>query len=123
MIKLLAAIGSLILVVTAVYHLTATGDAVDAMAPIEASFFKSGLTGMWVLPGIHWIFFAALAFSLSFYKSNAGSIVLVSIGVWVLIDAVITFRYVGAFIGVYMLAAAGLCILASGLLLRRSMKR
>ena len=122
MIKLLAGLGALILFITSWFHSDALSQMQNAIAPMDDGFFKDGLPAMWLMPSIHWIFIACLSFGLSFYKSRAGSVVLIGFGVWLLIDAAIAYRYVGAFAGVYMLIVSGLLILASGLLLRRSMK-
>ncbi len=123
MIKLFAALGGLILLFGSWFHSDALSQVRAAIAPMDDGFFRDALPAMWVMPSIHWIFIACLSFGLSFYKSRAGSVILIAFGVWLLMDAALVFRYVGAFAGVYMLIASGLLILTSGLLLRRSMKQ
>ena len=122
MIKLFAAIGALILLVGSWIHSDALAQARMSIAVMDDGFFRDAMPAMWVMPSIHWIFIACLAFGLSFYKSRAGSVILIAFGVWLLVDAALVYRYVGAFMGVFMLGAAGLFILTSGLMLRRSMQ-
>jgi len=121
-VKVLAALGALILLFGSWYHSDALTQVKSAIAPMDDGFLKDALPGMWVIPSIHWIFIAFLSFGLSFYKSRACAAILIAFGVWLLIDAAIVYRYVGAFAGVYMLVVTGLLILTSGLLLRGSMK-
>lgn len=122
MIKALAAIGGIILLATAWFHSSALGQMQTAIAPMDEGFFKTALPALWMMPSAHWIFIAFLSFGLSFYKSKAGAVVLIAFGVWVLVDAAIILSAVGPFIGAYMLLAAGVLILLSGVLLRRSMR-
>jgi len=120
-VKISAILGALILLATAGFHLTAVPPLRDVLAGIEPEFFKKGLAGMWILPAAHWIFIACLSVGLSRYRSRACAAILMAFGVWVLIDALIILIHVGLFMGVYMLGAAGLLLLASGLLLRKDM--
>jgi len=89
------------------------------MAEIDSNFFKNALPAMWTVPAVHWAFIACLSVGLSRYKSKACAAVLMAFGVLVLIDALLSFMHIGPFIGVYMLAAAGGLLLASGVMLRK----
>ena len=122
-VKILAAIGALILLVGSWIHSDALSSMRTAIAPMDDGFFRDALPGMWVMPSVHWILIACLSFGLSFYKSKAGAVILIAFGVLLLLDAALVYRYVGAFAGVYMLIAAGVLILTSGILLRRSMQK
>jgi len=121
-IKITAILGALILLGGAAFHMTAMGQVKAALVDVEPAFFKEGLSGMWMMPAMHWLFIAFLSIGLSRYKSNSCAAILMAFGCWVLIDAAITFAHVGGFIGVYMLAFAGLLLLASGLMLRKDMR-
>ena len=48
--------------------------------------------------------------------------ILMAFGCWIIVDGLITFMYVGPFLGVYMLALAGGLLLASGVMLRKQMR-
>ena len=120
-IKISAIFGAIILLVTAAFHITALPDVKRVLGDIELAFFRDGLVGMWTLPAMHWLFIACLSVGLSCYRSRSCAAILMAFGVWVLLDAALTFMHVGAFIGVYMLALAGLLLLASGFMLRKDM--
>lgn len=107
------------LLVAAYFHMTGFGPMKTAIAPLEPGFYKTGLPVMWVLPSVHWGFIACVSVGLARYKSQACAAILMAFGVWVLVDAAITFTQVGAFMGVYMLGLAGLLLLLSGLMLRK----
>ena len=118
-IKITAAIGALILLITAAFHMTGLADVTASVTGIERELFREGLPGMWAMLGVHWIFIAFLAFGLSRYKSKSCAAILTAFGVWLLVDALIIFKYVGAFVAVYMIGTAGLFLLVSGLMLRK----
>ena len=118
-IKITAALGALILLAGAAFHMTAMPGVMAAVLGVESEFFRKALPGMWVIPALHWIFIAFLSLGLSRYKSKACAAVLIGFGLLLIVDAVVTFHYLGAFIGVYMMAAAGGLLLTSGLMLRK----
>jgi len=121
-VKLTAIIGAIILILGAVFHMSALPQVRGAVSGVEPVFFKKALTAMWVMPSAHWIFIAFLSLGLSRYRSNACAAILIAFGAWMFMDALISFVTVGLFIGVYIMAAAGLCLLASGLMLRAQMR-
>ena len=118
-IKITAALGALILLVTAAFHMTGLPDVTSSVTGVERELFREGLPGMWAMVGVHWIFMAFLAFGLSRYKSKACAAILTAFGIWLLVDALIIFKYAGAFVAVYMIGAAGLFLFASGLMQRK----
>lgn len=118
-VKITAIVGALILLATAYFHMTAMPQLKGLVTAIDSDFYRKGLPAMWMLPSVHWLFIACLSVGLSRYQSKACAAVLMAFGVWVLVDALITALHIGPFIGVYMLAAAGLLLLASGVMLRR----
>ena len=120
-IKIMAIIGALILLLGAVFHLSAMGRLIEAVSGVTLDF-RRAIYGVWAIPSVHWIYIACLSIGLSRYKSKACAIVLMAFGVMLLSDAFITFLHVGAVIGVYIMAAAGACLLASGVMLRAQMK-
>jgi len=121
-IKISAILGALILLAGAAFHMTAMPEIQALLAGVQVGFFQKALAGMWIMPAAHWIFIACLSIGLSRYKSKACAAILMAFGVWVLIDAFITFMHVGPFLGVYMLAVAGLLLLASGVMLRKDIQ-
>ena len=118
-IKIIAALGALILLAGAAFHMTAMPEVRQSANVIELEFFRKALPGMWVMPALHWIFIAFLSLGLSRYKSNACAAILMAFGCWVLVDALVTLIYVGPFVGVYMLGLAGLLLLVAGLMQRK----
>jgi len=121
-IKITAILGALILLITAVFHMTALRQLGGAVAVIDSEFYRSALPGMWMMPSVHWLFIAFLSIGLARYKSNACAAILMAFGALILVDALITFLHVGPFIGAYMLGLAGLLLLASGLMLRKEVR-
>jgi len=121
-VKITAIIGAIILLAGAVFHLSALLDVKTSLIEVEPAFFKNALGGMWVMPALHWIFIACLSVGLSWYKSRACAAILMGFGIWVIVDALVTYMYVGPFMGAYMLALAGLLLLSAGLMLRRQMR-
>ncbi len=121
--RITAILGALILIITAVFHISAMPAVKTVTAAVEPAFYKSGLIGMWILPAVHWLFIACGSVGLSRYRSRSCAAILMSFGVWVIVDSLITFMHVGAFVGVYMLGLAGLLLLASGYMLRKDMMR
>lgn len=85
------------------------------------AFFEKTLPVMWMMPAIHWIFIAFASVGLSRYPSRSCAAILMGFGLWILVDALITFIHAGPFIGAYMLTLAGLLLLASGFILRKDM--
>lgn len=122
-VKISAIAGAVILLAGAVLHLSATAQVEASLVGVEPAFFRLALPGMWMLPAVHWVFIAFLSIGLSRYKSSACAAILMAFGVWVLVDALVTFMHVGSFMGAYMLAIAGALLLASGVMLRSDMKR
>ena len=121
-VKITAILGAVILLAGAAFHMSALAGVKAAVSGVEPAFYKNALVGMWIMPAMHWLLIAFLSVGLSRYKSNACATILMAFGVWVLLDAAITFAHVGAFLGVYMLALAGGLLLASGFMLRGQMR-
>jgi len=118
-IKITAALGAFILLITAAFHMTGLSDVRASVTGVERELFRDGLPGMWAMVGAHWIFMAFLSLGLSRYKSNSCAAILIAFGLWLLVDALIIFKYVGFFVAIYMIGAAGLLLLGSGLMLRK----
>ncbi len=121
-VKITAILGALILLAGAAFHMSALTGVKAALTGVEPAFFKKALPGMWIMPAVHWLLIAFLSVGLSRYKSNACAAILMAFGVWVLLDAVVTFVHVGVFLGVYMLGLGGLLLLSSGVMLRGQMR-
>jgi len=117
-IKITAILGGLILIVGASYHMTGLDGAKAAVANIESDFFKKTLPVMWTLPSVHWAFIGFLSIGMSRYKSKACAAILIAFGLMILLDGFITFLSAGLFLGVYIMSAAGLLLLISGIMLR-----
>ena len=119
-IRFLAIIAALILLATAGFHMTAMTDLRTALGQMDPGFYRNGLPAMWTLPALHWVLIACLSVGLSRYNSQGCAAVLIAFGLWVLLDAAIAAAHVGLFIGVYMLSAAGICLLIAGFKLRKT---
>ena len=120
-VKITAILAALILLAGAVFHMSAMAGVKASLAGVEPAFFKSALAGMWVMPAMHWVFIAFMSIGLARYRSRSCAAILMGFGLWVLVDGLLTFMHVGPFMGVYMLALAGLLLLASGFMLRKDM--
>ena len=125
-IKITAILGSLILFAGALFHLSGTGQLqayLNQIAPdVMPVFFNEALTGMWMMPALHWIFIAFLSIGLSRYKSNSCAAILMAFGCWIITDGIVTFIHVGPFLGAFMLGLAGALLLASGVMLRKEIR-
>ncbi len=119
--RITAILGALILLLTAGFHLSALPEVISSTAGVKSDFFRHALPSIWMTPAAHWIFMAFLSFGLSRYRSRSCAAILMAFGVLLLVDALMTLLHVGAFAGVYMLAAAGLLWLASGVSLRKDL--
>jgi len=119
-VKILAGLGSLIVLFTAYMHMQGLPEATEAVAGVSQGFMKKAIPAVWVMPSVHMVFIGFLAFGLSFYRSKACAVMLIAFGLWLCVDAVIVFSAVGPFIPVYMLGAAGLSYLVAGFMLRKS---
>jgi len=75
--------------------MTGLSDVTASVTGVERELFRDGLPGMWAMVGAHWIFMAFLSLGLSRYKSNSCAA------------------------AIYMIGAAGLLLLGSGLMLRK----
>jgi len=123
MIKIIAGIGSLILIITAGFHFTGFGDVRAASAGIEDDFMQHAILTNWLILSVHLFFVAVMAFGASFYRSRACAAIMIGFGLWILADAAIILTHVGYFIAVPMLGVAGLCLLVAGFLLRRDLMK
>ena len=119
-IKITAMLGGLILIAGASYHMTGLAGAKAAVSGIDSAFFKKTLPVMWAVPSVHWAFIGFLSFGLSRYKSKACAAILIAFGLMILLDALVTFLLAGMFLGVYIMSAAGLLLLVSGVMLRKA---
>ena len=119
-IRLLAIIAALILLAGAAFHMTALPGLRAALTEMSPGFFRNGIPAMWTLPALHWVMIACLSVGLSRYNSQGCAAVLIAFGLWVLIDMLIAAMHVGLFVGVYMLGAAGICLLIAGFKLRKT---
>ena len=120
-VKITAILGALILFAGALFHMTALPGVKAFVAGGSPTFFEKTLPAMWMMPAIHWIFIAFASVGLARYRSRSCAAILMGFGLWVLVDALMTFMAVGPFIGAFMLALAGLLLLTSGFMLRKDM--
>lgn len=123
LVKLLAGLGGIGAILTAFSFMQYLPWVDDVTISARHEFTEQAVPAVWTMAALHLFMTAFLSFGLSFYKSRACAVVLIAFGIWLMLDAAIIYGYVGSFIIVYMLAASGLFILTSGLLLRRSMTR
>ena len=121
--RLLTGFGSAILLGTSALHLFGLSIVRPALETVEPAFNQGTLTASWIVPSLHWLFIACLAFGLSVYKSKIAAAMLMAFGLLLLSDAVLLFTHVGTFIGVGLLGLSGLSYLIGGFLLRREMYR
>jgi len=118
-IKITSILGGLILIAGAAFHMTGLDGGRAAIANIDSEFFKKTLPVTWILPSVHWAFIGFLSIGLSFYKSKACAAILIAFGLMILLDAFVSFLTAGPFLGVYIMSAAGIFLLISGLMLRK----
>ena len=121
--KITAILAALILLIGAAIHLKSLPSLGVEIADVDSAFYKNSLTAMWIVSSFHWIFIAFLSVGLSRYRSNSCAAILMAFGVMILVETLITLQYVGGFRGLYMLGEAGVLLLASGLMLRREMRK
>ena len=107
-------LGSALLAITAVFHLTGFS-AIPASPPIRdaSSFYEAVLRPLWIFASIHWLLIALVCVLASQLRSSATRIVLLCCGGGVLIDSAVLYWFIGSFIGVWLLAAAGVAMLVA----------
>lgn len=120
MVKILTAIGSLVLLVVAFQHMQSVDVVKSITIDVDNVLIKSSIVPLWVLAAVQLLFVALMAFGASFYRSKACAAFLLGFGLWVLVDAAILWTYNGWFTAIPMLLAAGLLYLVAGLVLRRA---
>ena len=65
-------LGSVILVVTAIFHGTGHADVTQAVASSDLEGMLSGaIGGLWLFPTIHWLFLALLAVAVAVVRSTS----------------------------------------------------
>ena len=105
-------LGSALLAITALFHLTGFS-AIPASPPIKdaSTFYEAVLRPLWIFASVHWLLIAMVCVLASRSRSGAPRMVLVCCGGGVLIDAAVLYWFIGSFIGVWLLAAAGVAML------------
>jgi len=117
-IKITAILAALILIAGAVFHMSGLAPVKETLADVKPVFYQDALSGIWVMPSVHWILIAFLSVGLSWYKSKACAATLIAFGVLVFVDGLIAVFHIGPFMGAYMLGVAGILLLISGVMLR-----
>lgn len=105
-------IGSALLAITALVHLIGFL-AMPASPPITdaSTFYESVLRPLWLFASMHWLLIATVCLLVARWPLGAARIVLLCCGCVVLIDAAVLYWFIGPFIGVWLLAAAGVAML------------
>jgi hypothetical protein len=103
---ILRAGGPAILAATALFHATGYRGLVGALSSAPGGFYSSAVPALWLISAVHWLAFAGLAW---FCRPPVRG----AIGALALADALLIGAYLGGFPGAWLLAAAGLLIIAS----------
>ena len=108
--------GSLLLIVTAVFHGTGIAELDDALTRSHApEFLEGAILAVWVHFSIHLILLAFLGSIASFMARNARRMLAATASV-AAVDAALVAYFVGYLAGVALLAAASLCFACGALL-------
>ncbi len=122
-VKILCVIGSLLLLVTAVFHATGYSEVSEAISGSDASaFLKRAVPGLWVHFSIHLIVLAAFGVVVSFSAHRARSLMAL-LALAVAGDAAFVFALASFFTGVALLIATALCFGVAALAPNNSLKR
>lgn len=100
--------GSLILVVTGLFHGSGFGEVSQlvAQSDLEGTLAKA-VPGLWLFASYHWIFIAVAATIATAFPSRLARLVLAASALVILADALVLLIFVGPFVGEALLAAAG----------------
>lgn len=105
-------LGSALLAITALVHLTGFLALPDSSPITDTStFYQAALRPLWLFATMHWLLIATVCGLLARSPVGAVRIVLTCCGGIVLIDAAALYWFIGPFIGVWLLAAAGVAMM------------
>lgn len=107
-------LGSALLTITALVHLTGFS-AIPASPPITdaPTFYEAVLRPLWLFASIHWLLIATVCVLAASSARGARRIVLLCCGGVILVDSVVLYWFIGPFIGVWLLAAAGVALMVA----------
>lgn len=107
-------VGSALLAITALVHLTGF-PAMPASPPITdaSTFYEAVLRPLWLFASAHWLLIATVCMFAARSPWGAARIVLLACGGVVLVDAVVLYWFIGPFMGVWLLAAAGVAMMVA----------
>lgn len=119
--KAIVWLGSSILIATALFH--ATGFSIAATASKSAAlneFMSAVLPGLWLFPSYHWFFVAIVAGIAATEPSRLARLTLWASALLLVVDVVLLFAFVGAFIGEALLALSAVCYVVASSDARRN---
>ncbi|MBL4855109.1 MAG: hypothetical protein JKY25_12845 [Robiginitomaculum sp.] len=117
--KTLTGIGSVLLVITALFHISAITQVTKiANAEDIDPFVKMFIEPLWVFPTMTWLITAILAMFLVVKPGSRSTVFLSLLSLIPLSNAGVLFLYTGPFIGGFMLLASGIFILLGALTAR-----
>jgi hypothetical protein len=121
--KILCALGSILLLVTAAFHGMGYSNINDAISRSDSStFLKHAVPGLWAHFSIHLVVLAAFGLVLAFSPHRARTLIAL-LALAVVVDAAWAFSLAGFFMGVALLVAAALCFAFAALAPDNSLKR
>ncbi len=107
-------LGSALLTITALVHLTGFLAIPPSLPITDAStFYEAVLRPLWLFASIHWLLLAAVCVLLTTSPFGAARIVMLCCGGVILVDAAVLYWFIGPFIGVWLLLAAGVAMLVA----------
>lgn len=109
-------LGSAVLASGALFHTTGF-PAIPASPPITdaATFYQAALRPLWLFASLHWLLIAMVCVLVTRSSTGAARTILLCCGFTVLIEAAVLYWFIGPFIGVWLLAAAGVAITIAAL--------
>lgn len=107
-------LGSALLAITALVHLTGF-PAIPVSAPITdaSTFYEAALRPLWLFASIHWLLIATICVLAARSRLGAARTVLLCCGGVVVVDAAVLYWFIGSFVGVWLLAAAGVAMMVA----------
>ena len=107
-------LGSALLAITALFHLSGFL-AIPASPPITdaSTFYEAVLRPLWLFASMHWLLIASVCVFVAKSPLVAARIVLPCCGCVVLVDEAVLYWFIGSFIGVWLLAAAGVAMMVA----------
>lgn len=114
--------GALVLLASAAVHTFAAYPRLCAAlgASNLGSSLESALRAVFLLVGWEWIVIAVIALLAAFNESKLRKVLVLVCGVAVLVETVITLRFIGVFLGNEMIGSAAVLLIIGGLLFDRA---